>query len=206
MLRCSTATRLEADTDFGEFVAPLHQLAVLTVLMPVLRTKHDIPNVYFQDPNFQPVAIQFLESLGYTVLDDPEAFDMMSPSTFLFAPYCPEDVNYRALESSFPALYIGNDPRLVTWSILNRQSGLKRMRGRRIYTFFHFGVSTKEGEAMMPVLDEEDWVANAQIRWLNLDYKKFERGFPVVLFFLFRVLVFLLLTWKRMRLRSQSFF
>ena len=110
VLLCSTTTRLEADADFGEFVAPLHQLAVLIVLLQVLRTKYDIPTVYFQDPNFQPVENQFLESLGYTVLDDPKAFDLMSPSTFLFAPYCPEDVNYRALDSSFPALYIGNDP------------------------------------------------------------------------------------------------
>ena len=132
VLLCSSTTRFEADADFGEFVAPLHQLAVLIVLLQVRRTKHDIPNVYFQDPDFQPVENQFLESLGYILLDDPEAFDLMSPSTFLFAPYCPEDVNYRALDFSFPALYIGNDPRLVTSSILYRQSGLERMRVRRV--------------------------------------------------------------------------
>lgn len=195
----SFGTRQDADTNFGEFVGPLHQLAVLTVLLQVLRTKHDIPNVYFQDPNFDPVEIRFLESLGYTVLDDPDAFGMMSSSTFLFAPYCPDSVNCWALESSFPALYVGNRPHLVCWRIMNGQSGLERMRSRQIQTLFRFDHSTKGEESMMPIFDQEEWVTNAQVRWLRPDRQKLERLYPVVFFFLFRVYVFLLLTWRRMR-------
>ena len=194
--------RDQEDTESGEFIGPLHQLAVLTVLLQVLRTKHDIRDVVFQDPSFRPVEIQFLDSLGYTVLDDPDAFDMMSPSTFLFAPYCPDIVTYKALKSPFPALYIGNDPRSVIISIMCRRSGLERMRARRqVDTFFRFANCTKQGESMMPVFDGEVWVADAQVRWLSPEYKKFERGFSLVFFFLFELFVFLLMAWKRVKNR-----
>ena len=188
------------DIDFGEFTGPLHQLAVLTVLLQVLGTKHDIQNVYFQDPQFQPVEIQFLESLGYTVLDDPEAFDMMSASTFLFAPYCPDYVMCMALEPSSPALYVGNDPQQVGWNIMNRPDGPERARALQIDTFFRFDVSTKGNEPMMmPAFDQAEWLTRAHVRWLRPDYKKFEKAGPVVLFFLYRIFVFLFMVWKRIK-------
>lgn len=120
----------------------------------VLGTKHDIQNVYFQDTEFQPVEIRFLESLGYTVLDDPETFDMMSASTFLFAPHCPDHVICRALKHSLPALYVGNDPQEAGWSIINQPKGPERGRALQIDTFFRFEVSTKgNASVMMPVFD-----------------------------------------------------
>lgn len=113
---------------------------------------------------------------------------------------------YRALESSFPALYIGSDPRETSWSIMYRQSGLERVRAQQVDTFFRFGVSTTQDSesTMMPAFDPEEWLTKAQVRWLSPDYKKFEKGIPVVFFFLFRMFVFCLLVWKRMR--SQYLF
>ena len=192
-------TRRDADPRFGEFVGPLHQLAVLTVLLQVLRTKHDIPHVYFQDPLFGIVEIAFLRSLGYTVLDNPDAFGMMSPSTFLFAPYCPDDVNCWALRSSFPALYIGPRPQLVSWAIVNGQNVWERLGARQIDMLFRFDRSTTGGESMMPSFDREEWVTNAQVRWLHPGCKYIDKGSAVMFFFFFRLVVSLLMTWKRMK-------
>ncbi|KAL9133775.1 MAG: hypothetical protein Q9175_005047 [Cornicularia normoerica] len=184
------------------FQLPLENAFSICKSRNAMKTKHDIRDVVFQDPSFRPVEIQFLDSLGYTVLDDPDAFDMMSPSTFLFAPYCPDIVTYKALKSSFPALYIGNDPRSVISSIMCRRSGLERMRARRqVDTFLRFVICTKQGESMMPVFDGEVWVADAQVRWLSPEYKKFERGVSLVSFFLFELFVFLLMAWKKVKNR-----
>ena len=184
-----------------EFAGPLHQLAVLTVLLQVLRTKHDIPSfsVYIQDPDFQPVEIDFLESLGYTVLDDPDAIDMMSSSTFLFAPGCPFDVTARALKTALPALYIGNDPKEVGWLIMNAQQGSERARARQTDIFFRFVVSTSGESKMMPQFAPQEWLMNTQVRWLRSDYKTFQRGFPALHLFFFWLFILLKLVWKRVK-------
>lgn len=190
----------EDERYLGDFTGPLHQLAVLTILLRVLREKHDIRTVYFQDPTFQPAEIQFLESLGYTVLDDPDAFDVMSASTFLFAPYCPYDVTARALRSALPALFVGNDPQEAGWSVMYRQRGPERVRAQQADVWFRFLMSTKDGEPkMMPEFDREEWLTKTQVRWLRSDYKRLERGSMAVFFFLFWVLIFLVLVWKRTR-------
>lgn len=206
----SFGTRRHVKKSFGEFTDPLHQLAVLTVLLQVLRTKHEIPNIYFQDPVFQPVEVQFLESFGYIVLEDPDAFDKTSASTFLFAPHCPYDVGFMALKSSFPALYIGNDPRAVGWDIIHDECGLcgsECARVRLVDTFFRFHVSTRDDDSknmMMPAFDRPFWVTTAQVRWLHPDYKTLDKGYPIVFFFLVRVFAFLLMVWRRVRCQRVS--
>lgn len=176
----------DEEQDLGDFTGPLHQLAVLTVLLQVLRTKHDIPSfyVYIQEPN-RPVEIDFLESLGYTVLDNPDAIDMMSSSIFLLAPYCPFDVTARALKTALPALYIGNDPKEVGWAIMYTQQGSERARAQQADIFFRFLVSTSGQSKMMPEFDQEERLTKTQVRWLRSDYKRFQRGFPAVYFFFF---------------------
>ena len=57
---------------------------------------------------------------------------------------------------------------------MHRKIGLERTGAQQVDTFFRFDISTKDGESMMPVLNQEEWVTNAQIRWLCPDYKEFE--------------------------------
>ena len=187
--------------SLDQFSSPLHQLAVLTVLLRVLRTKHDIPSfrVYIQDPDLRPVEIDFLETLGYTVLKDPDAIKMMSSSTFLFAPGCPFDVTARALKTALPALYIGADPKEAGRSILYAQQGSEWARARQVEIFFRFLVSTKGESKRMPEFDPEEWLARAQVCWLREDYEHFQRGRPAVFFFWFWLKIFLMLVWMRIQ-------
>jgi len=71
--------------------------------------KHDIQEVIFQDPAFNSRDKTFLESLGYTVLEDPEAFSKIDHNTFLFAPHLEVGPLATALENSTPAVCISND-------------------------------------------------------------------------------------------------
>ena len=191
--------RRKKSKDCVEFTDSLHQLAVLTVLLQVLKTKNNISNVYFQDPKFQPVEVQFLQALGYIVLENPDAFEKMTASTFLFAPYCPYDVAFGALKSSFPVLYVGNDPGPVRSNIIHGPSGSEPTRAIQVETFFRFHLSTKghESTMMMPLFDRQQWLAGTQVRWLHSDRKYFEKGFAGVVFLPYRVCVLFLLFWKR---------
>lgn len=46
----------------------LHQLAVLTVILKILGTQHNIESVYFQDPVFTRDERECLQSLGYKIM------------------------------------------------------------------------------------------------------------------------------------------
>ncbi|KAL8717800.1 MAG: hypothetical protein Q9225_004997 [Loekoesia sp. 1 TL-2023] len=65
--------------------------------------------IYIQDPVFNDLDSAFLKSLGYTVLSDPEAFDHITQSTFLFAPHLEVDVFVKALGRAKPRLCVGTD-------------------------------------------------------------------------------------------------
>jgi len=71
--------------------------------------KHTIREVIFQDPIFDALDHAVLASLGYTVLEDPEAFSKISNQTFVFAPHLEFGAYATALEGAMPALCIGND-------------------------------------------------------------------------------------------------
>ncbi|KAL9005945.1 MAG: hypothetical protein Q9188_001310 [Gyalolechia gomerana] len=65
--------------------------------------------IYVQDPVFNDLDVAFFKSLGFIVLSDPEAFDYISPSTFLFAPHLEAEVYVRALKKAKPGLCVGTD-------------------------------------------------------------------------------------------------
>ena len=91
----------------------LRQLVALIKMLEILSTSHMISDVYFQDPLFNDVEVAFLTHLGYTVLQDPEARDKMTSTTFLYHIHCPHTVSAHCLDACFPALYIGNDPDVI---------------------------------------------------------------------------------------------
>lgn len=72
-------------------------------------TRHEIHQVIFQDPIFNPLDRGILASLGYIVLENPEAFSKINESTFVFAPHLEFSAYATALEGALPALCIAND-------------------------------------------------------------------------------------------------
>ena len=107
-------TRHFSHLEFGDHVAclgkrndSLLQLAALSIFLELLAKSHPVENVYFQDPSFTDYEKSFLSGLGYKVVDDPEAFNLVNSTTFLFAPVVDDVVWAKALEHASPALYIG---------------------------------------------------------------------------------------------------
>ena len=70
--------------------------------------KHSITDIFFQDPVFNPVDKAFLNSCGFWVRDDPQAFCDIDNNTFLFAPHLDLVHFATALENKAPSLCIGN--------------------------------------------------------------------------------------------------
>ena len=141
----------------------LHQLAILTVMLEILAESHSIQEVYFQDPAFTKVEKKFLQSLGYTVLENPAAFSEMSVSTFLFSPFIGYDVTSCALAVSFPALYIGNCPAKVL-------EGLRLPKGRDteeiIGNFTRFRDAFVDGE-LLPRFEQHFWTKGTTVHWMS---------------------------------------
>ncbi|KAI4175922.1 MAG: hypothetical protein LQ348_006083 [Seirophora lacunosa] len=65
------------------------------------------PALYAQDPVFNDLDNAFLEHLGYTVVSDPRAFDLITASTMLFAPHLEVEVYARSLGKAKPRLCVG---------------------------------------------------------------------------------------------------
>ena len=141
----------------------LHQLAVLIVMLQILAEGHSIQEVYFQDPAFTKVEKKFLQSLGYTVLEDPAAFNKMSASTFLFAPFVAYNVASSALAVSFPALYMGNSPAKVLEGLRLPDTS---HREEFITVFDRFQNAVVDGE-LLPGFEEYSWTKNTMVHWLS---------------------------------------
>ena len=144
----------------------LHQLAVLTVMLRLLHDRHDIHEVYFQDPAFTQVEKSFLQSLGYTVLEDPAAIETMSASTFLFAPFLGYPVAAKALAVAFPALYIGNGPARYLESLRYFGNHPEEELQWMVNTFERFQTATLEGKPL-PSFDQEIWTKRTTAHWLS---------------------------------------
>jgi len=71
--------------------------------------KHKIDDIYLQDPAFNHLDEEVIQSLGYTILKTPEAFEKISTTTLLFVPHLEPQFYAMALEAAHPSLCIGND-------------------------------------------------------------------------------------------------
>ncbi len=143
----------------------LHQLAVLTTILGNLKDKHCIQQVYFQDPDFSDADKMFLQSLGYTVLENPAACEKMSTGTFLFAPFLPDYVAAGALTVAFPGLYMGNSPArylagLSVRGLFPKETGIEDPD-----IFRRFQDSVVDGEAL-PSFDQQRWTPGTTVHWL----------------------------------------
>ena len=144
----------------------LHQLAVLTLLLRILHDRYNIQEVYFQDPAFTPNEKAFLQSLGYTVLEDPAAIERISASTFLFAPFLAYPVAAKALAVAFPALYIGNGPARYLESLRYFGNHPEEELRWMVDIFERFQTATLEGKPL-PSFDQEIWTKRTTAHWLS---------------------------------------
>jgi len=83
------------------------QLVALRVAIEVLGISAS--NCIFQDPQFTDTDKEFLTSLGYTVVDDPQAFDSITESALVYAIHCYAPVYKSISERPRPAVLIGTD-------------------------------------------------------------------------------------------------
>ena len=81
-----------------------------TDIWSFIESKHNIKDVYVQDPRFNDLDMDFLTNdRGLNVLQDPEAIQHMSSTTFLFAPCNEFTLLEQAFKAALPALFLGNN-------------------------------------------------------------------------------------------------
>jgi hypothetical protein len=61
-----------------------------------------------QDPHFSDLDQLFLQSLGYEVVKDPEAFAHIDSRSLAYAIHCESPIYMKIREGAWPALLIGN--------------------------------------------------------------------------------------------------
>ncbi|MCJ1358301.1 MAG: hypothetical protein MMC33_008300 [Icmadophila ericetorum] len=89
--------------------ASLWQLAILETMLELLGKKFTIHAVSFQDPAFNDLDEEVLQSKGYKIVQDPAASKLMTSTTFLFAPCNGWWTIAHSLEVAHPSLFIGNN-------------------------------------------------------------------------------------------------
>ena len=85
----------------------MSQLIAFETSIEMLKQKHTISQVFFQDPSFNPVDRVFLESRGYTILESPASNTHVNEQTYLFMPFVPFNVALATLRKCFPTLVLG---------------------------------------------------------------------------------------------------
>ncbi|OJD14359.1 hypothetical protein AJ78_05294 [Emergomyces pasteurianus Ep9510] len=88
----------------------LYQLAALVTMLEYFAQQDSLPPIikdcYAQDPVFNTLDKQLLESQGVRVVQHPEAFTLINERTFLYSPGA-ERVHILDMLSSNPALFFG---------------------------------------------------------------------------------------------------
>ena len=102
---------LRRSSDLKHKSISYHRLIALEFYLDLLnlqrRPKIKTKNVFFQDKDFEWIDMQFLTSKGFTVLQDPDAYNKMTSGTFLYAPSSPWWDTFNAFMIAYPALYMG---------------------------------------------------------------------------------------------------
>jgi hypothetical protein len=80
----------------------------LAALQTVVSIFGEVP-ITLQDPQFIDLDKEFLASLGYKVVDDPDAFKHITEATLVYAIHCYADVYKAVSEGPRPAVLIGTD-------------------------------------------------------------------------------------------------
>ena len=102
-------------SDIERSPEALHQLIALEDWLAVLRQKHTIHKVVLLDPAFQKEDRALFYERGWEIIpvldETPVPCDLVTPTTFLFAPYPPTWLLAKLLPSANPAAVICFDTR-----------------------------------------------------------------------------------------------
>lgn len=171
--------RWEGDTSENRIAqcrVVMEQLVLLAMVMEGLSKIHPIHEVFFQDPLFTHVDSLFLESLGFAVLQSPEALQQLTPTTLVFAPYPPNVVVADIFTICNPALYIGanlttvraDNTSTMVGDVMGGSALSETARVRRLERFRP--VSMYEDNALMkvmPLFNGYHWSQGLCLYWLD---------------------------------------
>ncbi|OTA99617.1 hypothetical protein M426DRAFT_16292 [Hypoxylon sp. CI-4A] len=106
------------------------QLAAFLTMVEQLQHGDQQPiRCIFQDPAFNSVDKDFIRGLGHEVVDSPEGFDLVDPSTLIFGVHLYKDTYSRAIAQHIPAVFVGtprevweecHDFDLLDWAMLKK--------------------------------------------------------------------------------------
>lgn len=65
--------------------------------------------VALQDPAFTPLDKEFLESLGYEVVEDPSGFSLIDAGTLVYAIHCYPSIYNTVGKRDTPIVFIANN-------------------------------------------------------------------------------------------------
>ena len=89
-----------------------YQFAEFLDFMEELKSMEKITadaKMFFQDPLFNKIDRDFLATYGIAVIENPEAFNKMSTTTFLYAPNNHDHIFYHSFRVAEPVLLVGNN-------------------------------------------------------------------------------------------------
>lgn len=140
-----------------------YELAALISILEMLGKERHIQDIVFQDPVFNALDHTILESLGYTVVQSPDAFSKLNSTTFLFAPHL-ECFHYAtALETATPVLSVGSDPQIYVEGLLSSLAESTKKGSRQIFHDF----LGKTRSRPMPDFDRTPWCESTCIYWVK---------------------------------------
>lgn len=146
-----------------------YELAALISILEILGKKHHIQDIIFQDPVFNSLDESVLKSLGYTVVETPDAFSKLNGTTFLFAPHL-ECFHYAtALEIATPVLSIGSDLQMYVGGLLSSLAERTKKGSCQIFQDFVERTDSRP----MPDFDRTSWCESLCIHWLKSDEESY---------------------------------
>jgi len=130
-------------------------------------THHEIQEVFFQDPVFNQSDTNYLESLGYTVLDTPLGLNKITQHTFLFAPHLEHNIYALALDGSHPALCIGSEIETFVDGPAASPDDEARKREGEIFSRFSETMMSRP----MPAFERDTWTYFTGMYWLKAGHE-----------------------------------
>ncbi|MCJ1401394.1 hypothetical protein MMC11_004607 [Xylographa trunciseda] len=153
-------------SDVGLYkLNPYYQLAMVEVMLELLRCKYPIDDkeVYFQHNVYTKVDLEFLASRKFTVIEVPEGYNKITPTTLIYAPMVHWEVSYRALEMQYPTMWVGSNFDNFHSQTSSTESMGKHMKNDKT-TVEKFGTSHKKEDMPAWFDHKQGYVAEA-IYW-----------------------------------------
>ncbi|KAI4140384.1 MAG: hypothetical protein LQ341_003854 [Variospora aurantia] len=131
--------------------------------------------IYAQDPVFNELDRVFLEDLGYTVVSDPAAFDLITASTLLFAPHLEVEVYAKALGKAKPRMCIGTAMEECLERVINNNHEREMEEENEIFSQYLSSATTvSSSSTRLPDFDRDPWTQFTCLYWINNPVKEEE--------------------------------